>query len=168
MTTTKAPGIDQLQELPLPLPPFSYFPQTWGWLALLLILLAITVFWGVRRWLRWQRDLYRREALARLDIIGQELGEGEHRLAALRELPELLKRVALSMPDAPSVAALGGAEWQAFLLERSPSPLPEGFATQLSTIAYAPDAQVLALVDSEVHVLLATCRQWIEAHHVAV
>jgi len=168
MPATKAPSISQLQELPLPVPPFSYFPQTWGWLVVLLLLLAVATVWGVLRWRRWQRDLYRREALARLAIIEQELQDHERRLRALRELPELLKRVALSMPDAPPVAPLGGEQWQAFLVQRSTTPPPEGFAARLFSIAYAPEAHVLALPDSEVRSLLQTCRQWIEAHHVAV
>ncbi|MDE3738787.1 DUF4381 domain-containing protein [Pseudomonas resinovorans] len=168
MTTRNVPSIDQLKELAIPAPPFSYFPQTWGWLALLLILLAIAVVWGALRWRRWQRDRYRREALARLDSLGQALADGEQRLPALREMPELLKRVALSMPDAPPVAGLGGAEWQAFLTQRSKAPLPEGFAARLFTLAYAPDAQVLAIPEEEARALLAGCRQWIEAHHVAV
>lgn len=168
MTTAQAPSISQLQDLPLAAPPFSYFPQTWGWLAVMALLLAVAAIWGALRWRRWQRNLYRREALARLDMIEQGLRDRDQRLTAMRELPELLKRVALSMPDTPTVERLSGDEWQAFLVQRSTKPPPEGFAAQLFTIAYAPDEQVLALPDNEVRSLLQTCRQWIEAHHVAV
>lgn len=168
MNAAKGPSISQLQELPLSVPPFSYFPQTWGWLALLLALVGIATVWGLLRWRRWQRDLYRREALERLAIIEQDLENSERRIVVLRELPELLKRVALSMPDAPPVAHLSGEQWQSFLTKRSAKPLPDEFVTRLFTIAYAPDTQVLALPDSEVRSLIQRCRQWIEAHHVAV
>lgn len=168
MSTQAAPAIDQLKELALPVPPYSYFPQTWGWLALLLLVLAIALVWGTLRWRRWQRDRYRREALARLDALLGALDDHEHRLPALRELPKLLKRVALSIPGAPPVARLGGKQWQTFLDERAPAPLPEGFAAGLFTVAYAPDARVLAIPDADVHLLFATSRHWIEAHHVAV
>ncbi|UCO95870.1 DUF4381 domain-containing protein [Metapseudomonas lalkuanensis] len=168
MTTPTAPAIDQLKELPLPVPPFGYFPQTWGWVVLLLAVLVLAAIWGALRWRRWQRDRYRHEALAHLDLLGQALDDRERRLSALRELPELLKRVALSMPDAPPVARLGGQEWQAFLAQRSTAPLPEDFAARLFAMAYAPDAQVLAMPDAEVRALFTTSRQWIEAHHVAV
>lgn len=168
MSTAKAPSIDHLQELALAEPPFSYFPQTWGWLALLLVLLLVAAIWGVLRWRRWHRDRYRREALARLELLGRALDDREQRLPALRELPELLKRVALSMPDAPPVASLGGKPWQDFLAQRCATPLPEDFTTRLATLAYAPDSQLAGMPDAEVRSVFVSCRQWIEAHHVAV
>lgn len=168
MTAPKVPDIAQLQELPLPVPPFSYMPQTWGWLVLLLVVLALAAWWGTRQWLRWQRNRYRREALLQLDGLEHRLADPAQRLHALRTLPELLKRVALSMNDAPPVAPLSGAQWQAFLAQRIRAPLPEHFAARLFTLAYAPDAQVTGLADQEVMTLFAFSRQWIEAHHVAV
>jgi|GEM_PF-280065 len=87
------PSIDQLQEMPLPPPP-AYLPQTWGWAVLLALLLLGALAWGARRYWRWRRDAYRREALAQL----ARLQASDERIHALRALPELLKRVALSMP----------------------------------------------------------------------
>ncbi|MFJ4248333.1 protein of unknown function [Pseudomonas helmanticensis] len=87
------PSIDQLKELGLPAP-VSYAPQTWGWWVLLGVLLVLTLIIAVRRYRQWQRDQYRREALARLEQLRSRSDD----LNALRELPELLKRVALSMP----------------------------------------------------------------------
>ncbi|BBH45651.1 DUF4381 domain-containing protein [Pseudomonas sp. KU43P] len=160
--TTPAPAIDQLRELAPGVPPFSYLPQTWAWLVLAVLLSAAVLLWAALRWRRWRRERYRREALQRLD----QLAAGG--LAGLRELPELLKRVALSMPDAPPVASLAGAQWQAFLAQRAPQPLPEGFAGTLHKLAYAPDADVLRLQAQEVDTLFSTSRRWIEGHHVAV
>ena len=87
------PDISQLKELSLPAP-VSYAPQTWGWWLLLALLVAVALLVGVRRYVQWRRDQYRREALVRL---AQLRGRSDD-LNALRELPELLKRVALSMP----------------------------------------------------------------------
>jgi hypothetical protein len=87
------PSIDQLKELALPAP-VSYAPQTWGWWLLLAVLVLAALLLGLRRYWQWRRDRYRREALARL---AQLRGRSDD-LNALRELPELLKRVALSMP----------------------------------------------------------------------
>ncbi|MEN0107844.1 MAG: DUF4381 domain-containing protein [Pseudomonas sp.] len=168
MSTPSPPDISQLQVLPLPAPLVSYWPQTWGWAVLALVLVLAAGWWALRYWQRWARNRYRREALAALAVITAAVGQPEQRLAALRTVPPLLKRVALSMPDAPPVARLGGSEWQAFLRERSSQPLPDGFATWLATLAYAPDAQVAAIPDAEVQALLATSRQWVEGHHVAV
>ncbi|MCF5701297.1 DUF4381 domain-containing protein [Pseudomonas syringae] len=87
------PSIEQLQELGLPAP-VSYAPQTWGWWVLLAVLVLAALLIGIRRYWQWRRDAYRREGLARL----AQLRSRSDDLNALRELPELLKRVALSMP----------------------------------------------------------------------
>lgn len=155
------PSIEQLQELPLPAP-ISYQPQTWGWLLLLAIaLLALTV-WLARRAYRWHQNRYRRIALARLDQLAQRLDN-----AALREVPELLKRVALSMPRPPQVAPLAGAQWQAFMQSSSTTALPADFAARLALLAYAPDARLHALAQPQREELLRLSRHWVETHHVA-
>lgn len=156
------PSIDQLQELPLPAS-VPYTPQTWGWWALLVALLALALLLGVRRYRQWRRDRYRREALARLALLrSADLG-----LAGLRELPVLLKRVALSMPAAPPPAALGAGAWQAFLQRHSPQPLPADFSQQLAQLAYAPDSTLQALPAPQRQALFDICQQWVERHHVA-
>lgn len=160
MSLAAVPSIDQLQELALPPPATGYWPQTWGWLVLALVLLALLAAWGARRYLRWRRDRYRREALALLDALSAALDDPQRRLGALRELPQLLKRVALSLPGGEAAARLGGEQWQAFLQRRSATPLP----TDLALLAYAPAERVQAMADDEVQALLAACRQWIEAH----
>ncbi|QHD01378.1 alpha-2 type XI collagen [Pseudomonas sp. S04] len=198
--TAHVPSIEQLTELGLPAP-VSYLPQTWGWWLLLGLLLVGLLAWAGRRYWLWRRDRYRREALARL----AELQRSSDPLAALRELPELLKRVALSMPSrgsndcnantnvgasllakaaaqstsrvnsrAPSrassllqVAALGGEDWQAFLVRHSAQPLPADFSQQLATLAYAPDTVLLALPAAQRIQLFSTCKHWLEHHHVA-
>lgn len=166
MTRTVTPSIDQLRELAPGTPPFSYLPHTWAWLVLGLVLLALALVWlGLHR-RRWLRGRYRREALQRLDRLAR--AEGNQRLAALRELPVLLKRVALSMPDAPPVASLAGAQWQVFLEQRAGQRLPPDFVPTLQRLAYAPDAHLLALDAQQVAVLFSTSRRWIEGHHVAV
>ncbi len=164
--TAAIPSIDQLRELAPGTPPFSYLPQTWAWLVLALLATAAVMLWGALRWRRWQRQRYRREALERLDQLAS--AQGDRRLAALRELPELLKRVALSMPDAPPVANLAGAQWQVFLEQRAGQPLPAGFAETLRMLAYAPDACLRTLDAQQVSALFSTSRDWIEGHHVAV
>lgn len=168
MSATNRPDIAQLKELPLPPPVVSYLPQTWGWLVLALVLLALLGAGLLLLHRRRQRERYRHEALGRLDDLERAAAGPDTRVPALRELPELLKRVALSMPDAPAVAHLGGADWQAFLQRHGDGSLPADFSRQLALLAYAPEARVQALADTEVQTLLRTCRRWIEAHHVAV
>ncbi|MGE8150143.1 DUF4381 domain-containing protein [Pseudomonas vancouverensis] len=94
------PSIDQLKEIPLPAP-VSYAPQTWGWWVLLGLLVMTVLIVAARRYWQWRRDRYRREALLRL----AQLQKRSDDLNALRELPQLLKRTALSMPAAHPVGA---------------------------------------------------------------
>jgi hypothetical protein len=191
------PSIDQLKEIALPAP-VSYTPQTWGWWVLLGLLVIAVLLISARRYWQWRRDRYRREALVRL----AELQNSNDPLTALRELPELLKRVALSMPspwnakpvgvsllaisighskmtstDTPlsragsllqgDVGALGGEDWQAFLVRHSTETLPADFSQQLAQLAYAPDATLLALPIEQRLQLFNTCKLWVEHHHVA-
>ncbi|WP_223520708.1 DUF4381 domain-containing protein [Pseudomonas sp. GL-B-19] len=194
------PSIDQLKEIALPAS-VSYAPQTWGWWVLPGLLVIAVLLISARRYWQWRRDRYRREALVRL----AELQASDNQVDALRELPELLKRVALSMPwnaipvgaavrrsdlpakasvqaismvnvRAPSLAsqllqgdvgALGGEDWQAFLVRHSTQPLPVDFSQQLAQLAYAPDATLLALPSDKREQLFNTCKLWVERHHVA-
>ncbi|NRH28361.1 DUF4381 domain-containing protein [Pseudomonas sp. MS19] len=167
MTAATTPTVSQLKELPLAQPPFSYFPQTWGWVALLIIVLLALIVWGWLRWRQWKRDRYRREALAQLSQIELALTQEHRRLQALRQVPVLLKRVALSIPGSPAVASLGGDQWQAFLQRSSTTTVPSDFSHQLGLLAYGTGEQVLALAGEETDALLTRCRQWIEDHHVA-
>lgn len=149
--SSHVPSIEQLTELSLPAP-VSYWPQTWGWGVLLgVVVLALLVLAG-RKWLRWRRDAYRREALVQLDTLED-----------LRELPELLKRVALSMPlpveEQQRIPTLHGAEWQDFLQRHARGPIPDDLAQRLAQMAYCTASQ-----DPQ---LLAQCKVWVEQHHVA-
>ncbi|PWK40295.1 DUF4381 domain-containing protein [Pseudomonas sp. OV226] len=157
------PSIDQLKEIALPAP-VSYAPQTWGWWALLSVLVLAVLLVSARRYWQWRRDRYRREALVRL----AELQSSDDQLRALRELPELLKRVALSMPTTYPVAALGGEDWQTFLVRHSPQPLPADFSQQLAQLAYAPNSTLLTLKEEQRERLFNTSKRWVEQHHVAV
>ncbi|AOA05530.1 DUF4381 domain-containing protein [Pseudomonas sp. TMW 2.1634] len=161
--TSPIPSIDQLQTLALPAP-VSYLPQTWGWWALLGLVLSGLAVWAARACLHWRRDRYRREALQRL----AQLRTANDPLGTLRELPTLLKRVALSMPVPQAAGPLQGEAWQDFLSRHGPQPVPEDFSQQLAFLAYAPDEQLLALPATQRQQLVDTCTRWVELHHVAV
>nr|WP_246238025.1 DUF4381 domain-containing protein [Pseudomonas akapageensis] len=155
-----------MQELALP-PAVSYMPQTWGWWLLVALALLAGLLWAARVYWQWQRNRYRREALAQLAQLRTALGDPAQQLGALRQLPELLKRVALSMPGAPAVGHLGGADWQAFLERTSRAPLPRDFAPQLADLAYAPELRLQAIANEQGQQLLTLCTRWVETHHVA-
>jgi hypothetical protein len=164
---TPRADIAQLQDLPLPAA-VSYWPQTWGWLALLLLLLGVGLGYAARGLYRWRRNRYRRAALAELSQLEAALAEPSQTVTALRQLPELLKRTALSMPNPAAVASFSGQAWQQFLQASSPTRLPDDFAEQLAQLAYAPELQLHKLPTAKIEQLLTVSRRWLEQHHAAV
>lgn len=133
------PGLDQLRELPLP-PPVSYWPQTWGWAGLALVIVAVAIY-ALAAWVRChRRNLYRRQALAELARL--RVAAADQPLAA-RQLPDLLKRTALAA-QCPGMA-------------QPAEPL-------LATLAYAPDAAVRELDAATLDQLFDASRRWIERH----
>ena len=125
------PSIDQLKEIPLPAP-VSYAPQTWGWWVLLGLLVMTASIIAARRYWQWRRDRYRREALLRL----AQLQKRSDDLNALRELPELLKRTALSIPAAQPV----GASLLAIATQHSTTKVIVRPLSQASSLPQSPAA----------------------------
>ncbi|MDZ5627403.1 DUF4381 family protein, partial [Achromobacter xylosoxidans] len=109
--SAEPPGLDQLRELPLPAA-VPYWPQTWGWLVLGVILLALLgggLFAALRH---RRRNRYRREALAELGRLDRAVQADP---LALRALPGLIKRTALAAQrgggKTGGVGALSGDAW---------------------------------------------------------
>ena len=161
-----APGLEQLQDLPLPALP-SYWPQTWGW-AVVAVLLLLGIGWiAIRAWRKHRRNLYRRQALRALDQLTREVAADP---LAIRELPSLLKRTALAAQAQghhQDVAALHGNVWLDYLQSTGQKAFPEGSNRVLSTLAYAPDDTVRSLDRDTLTQLIAASRLWMERHHVA-
>ncbi|MFU2325905.1 DUF4381 domain-containing protein [Pseudomonas sp. NFX98] len=128
------PSIEQLKEIALPAP-VSYAPQTWGWWVLLALLVVTALLLGTRRYRQWRRDRYRREALVRLAQLQQRSGD----LNALRELPELLKRIALSMPSTHTTKPVG-ASLLAMASGQSKSALNVPSSSRASSLPRGPAA----------------------------
>ena len=130
--------------------PVSWMPQTVGWIVLAVWLLVCSslVAWSLFR--SWQRNRYRREALAALDSIAPN---GDGAAVAI-----LLKRTALAAYPRRRVASLYGAAWAEFLCESSRhDPLVESSAAELASAAWRPGATAESLI--------APARRWIKAHH---
>jgi uncharacterized iron-regulated membrane protein len=119
--------IDLLDRLVLPgePPPVSMMPQTWGWVALGLILLALSGY-GLWRYLRHRRaNAYRRAALHLL----AECHDDPARIA------EILRRTALAAFPRADVASLTGDGWLRFLDQHAKGA---SFASKGQAIAIAP------------------------------
>jgi hypothetical protein len=165
MSTDALPSVDQLRQLPLP-EPVSYWPQTWGWLALLAVVTAVAGWAAWRIVRRHRRNRYRREGLRRLEAI--RVAAQSDPLAA-RDLPGLLKRVGLSAvagAERTKVGALIGPQW-ADWMARTGGEFPADADALLHALAYAPPETVRTIAPERMQQLFAASRQWMERHHVA-
>ena len=161
--------LDQLHPLLLPAPP-SWLPQTaaWGVLAALVTLTLVALLWrGLRR---WRANRHRRRALAELRRLRAELQAAappSRRLQAARQLPELVRRLALAHAPRNEVAPLQGEAWSAWLdrsLGDAARPFTRGPGRHLTGWAYRPEA---ALPWDELDALLALLERWIRHHRTA-
>lgn len=170
MAAKANPWLEHLQPLQLP-EPVSSWPLAPGW-WLLLGAVGLGLLWqGLRHWRRWLDNGYRRAALQQFDELERQLcqpRQASTRLAALRELPQLLRRVALAStgyPADPTVIRLHGTQWWAWLDQPMvDQPFQHQLGPLLDQLAWAPDAQLLQLSDAEITALVQGLRQWTLRH----
>jgi LPXTG-motif cell wall-anchored protein len=163
-TDVSRPGRKKLHKTPPP-EPIKWVPQTMGWYVLLGLLIVAAAWWGYRRFRRFRGNRYRRLALDELRAIENSLARPETRVGAIAEIPNLLKRTALSVFPRNEVAGLSGEEWFAFL-DRTMGGHEFGSAEGriLSELAYAPAPLLEGLSDQSIDDLLRLVRRWIQAH----
>ena len=94
-------------------------------------------------------------------------GDGKGRVEALRTLPVLLRRVALSADDRATVASLSGEAWLSYLDAHYPGAgFSHGPGQRLGAVGYLPGAQLAALDPGAVDALFTEVRSWIASHEV--
>lgn len=118
-------SLGKLHDIVVP-EPVSWWPMAPGWWILLALFLSSVMVLGIRRYLRWRADAYRRTAL-------QELATSE----SAEQVAVILRRTALAIAPRESVAALRDDAWIDWLAERSPVPVPETVRPALTRSLYA-------------------------------
>jgi len=135
--------------------PVSWMPQTIGWPVVVVWLIAVVVSIGWYSFKRWQKNRYRRDALAELASL--EVQAKMDPAAIAGEIAALVKRTALAAFPRQRVANLHGAEWARFLCESAGNDSQiQRAADQIAVAAYRTDVDGNALV--------APARRWIELH----
>ena len=168
--------LEQLHPLLLPPPP-AWTPQTPAW-AVLAVLVLMGLLWAAwRGGQRWRAARFRRLALAELERLRAELHSSQPaatRVTAARQLPALVRRLALAHAARREVASLQGPAWSAWL-ERSlsfdlrdkpgtpTSAFTQGVGQDLNAWAYLPPAQ---LPWDTLPALLDLVERWIRQHRV--
>jgi hypothetical protein len=156
--------LNGLREITLPPPP-SYRPQTIGWAILGGIALIALTLWSIQQYRRWHRNRYRRAALHRLTELEQLAQQSTTRVAALRELSELLKRTALAAYPREQVAPLYGDDWLTFLDRTyNGNGFAQGDGRLLAQLAYQPSESLERLPADIIVGLFGNVRRWIRLH----
>lgn len=138
----------------------SAWPQTLGWQ----IVSAIILFFILRKlylaWRAYQRDAYRREALAWLDNLPEFTNLQEQN--EYRQLPVLLRNTALQAFGRPVVSALSNEHWERWLDQQcDKTSFSNQCATQLQRLAYAPEPK---FDSQQLELLLKQVRLWVQYH----
>jgi len=131
-------------------------PPAPGWyvVAVLVVIGLARIGWkGIRR---WRANAYRREALRLIDRIGNN--------ESLAELPEIMKRAALSAFPRSEVASLSGEAWLAFLDGTLPTTeFSDGPGRTLADLAFSVDGGE-GLSEDERRELVGLAGRWVKKH----
>jgi hypothetical protein len=167
VTPTPDPRLDALADIVLP-EAVSLTPVTLGWKLLAGLLILALLAAAAAAYRRYRRNRYRREALAELKVLSATVGgDGEGKVEALRTLPVLLRRVALSADDRATVASLSGEAWLGYLDAHYPGAgFSHGPGQPLGAVGYLPGAQLATLDPGAVDALFREVRTWIASHEV--
>lgn len=157
---TDPTSLDRLHDLVLP-PALPWWPPAPGWLWILGALVLLAAVLAVRSFARWQRNHYRREALAELQRIESRIAGNEVQ-AAVAQLAELLKRTAITAYPREQTAALSGAAWFDFLDQRGGTQFAAGPGPLLEQVVYS--GQLEGVEAGQVQELLRQCQGWIRSH----
>lgn len=156
-------SLDRLHDLVAPAP-VPWWPPAPGWYWVFGAL-ALGLLWvAVHGFIWWQRNRYRREALAEWKREAERLRESGQRAAALTAMSVLLKRVALTAFPRREVARLHGSAWLAFLDRTTATTAysnPNGAA--LERAAYDPRSAA-EMDDTQAKEISGLVHHWIARH----
>ena len=156
-------GLDRLHDIVAPAPVPWWLPAP-AWYWILGFLLVVVLVLALEGFFRWQRNRYRREALALWRKESSALHDPANRGPAVVRLAELLKRTALSAFPRDQVATLTGTPWFNFLdRTAATSAFNSGDGKLLEDAAY--DSRVASTIDeAQANQVAASVRHWIRYH----
>lgn len=166
MNASDPASLQNLNDIVLP-EAVGWWPLAAGWYFLLGFLLVVLAWFTYSLVKRWTENRYRRAALHQLQLLIIDINDTDKRDDALRQLPVLLKRTALSVYPRSQLASLTGREWHDFLNSKVSRPsFTASTAGLLDTIAYSV-GELSAVDPGSVDELMEACRHWLKHHHRA-
>ena len=156
-------SLQNLHDIVMP-SPVPWWPPAPGWVAVFACIAAGLVWFSWRAYRQWRTNAYRRAALNELARL-KSLVESDEREPALRELPELVKRTAMSVWPRETVAALTGEGWLQFLDQAANTDaFTKGEGRLLLDLSYAGPQKLDVMLDEQVHSLMQIVEKWIQEH----
>jgi len=157
--TSDNTSLQNLNDIVVP-PEVALWPLAPGWYVLAGILVLGLVWQAWRYWRQWKKNRYRATALITLSEVRAKRDRD-----ALSQIPELLKRTALSGWPRRQVAALSGIQWHQFLDRTAATDrFGAGAGSILDRLAYA-GGEDLAGNDAEIDVVLEAAEFWLKHHN---
>jgi hypothetical protein len=153
-------SLERLHDIVAP-PPTPWWPPAPGWLWLLGFAALVALYAATRWFVRWQRNRYRREALAELARLEADASDPSKRANALAGLSVLLKRTALTAYGREAVASLTGQAWFEFLDGTGGTHFADGPGSALESAVYRANADYDGVKTDD---LFAEVRRWIRGH----
>ncbi len=158
-------SLDRLHDLIAPTP-VPWWPPAPGWIWLLGLVVAMMAVALLRGLIVWQRNRYRREALAELARQQVRLARPEESADVVATLSVLLKRTALCAWPRREIASLHGPQWFAFLDRTGRTErFSGGCGDLLESVAYDP-REVQRIDETEVRELTEVVAHWLRHHRV--
>jgi hypothetical protein len=155
-------SLERLHDIVAP-PLAPWWPPAPGWLWLLGMLVVLAVVLLVRGAVYWQRNRYRREALAELAQITAATNPTTD-VDKLWHMAHLLKRTALTAYTRQQVASVTGPVWFAFLDRTGGTHFSDGLGAALEQAIYQGDST--GWDTARVSELGDEVRCWIRHHEV--
>ena len=153
---TLSASLDQLHDIIIP-PAVSFWPLAPGWYALALLVFAYGIHAGLKYWSKYQKNLYRREALEILSAM--PLGEDTNK--EINTLLGLMKRVGLQHFGREKVAALSDDAWWNFMETHSKVKVGTDVRELSKKILYSPNAEATV---EDVRAVSKAAKVWIITH----
>jgi hypothetical protein len=162
--TEQTPSIFDLRDIVVPEPVGFWPPAAGVWVLVGVAGCALALLiW--RGYLVWKSGAYRRAGLARLAQIEGQLASPGSEVAALRELSDLLKRVALAAFPRKQVAPLYGESWLRFLEHTCDSCTFTVGPGKLLNSVTSTGQEALHVNADHGRELIDFARRWIKGHH---
>ncbi len=146
-------SLDNLHDIIVP-EPIGFFPLAPGWIVLILLFLTLLFHFGRQKYLHYQKEQYRRDALEALESL-TENGQ-ENTLALL----SLAKRVGISAYGRETLAALSDAHWWDFVQAHSKAEVDTSLRSRIEKALYAGSP----LDENTYRTLFFQVETWITTH----